>query len=121
MEQSSKIPLVITKNSFSLTLKGKTAEALLQQPRPILWNNDGLYCWISAVRVVNLVSVIKDKQKHAEANDLLYNPEFRLVWNDGMLSKNGSAKEMAQAIEEMNSRHKRTRGALIGAKRQQQQ
>jgi hypothetical protein len=99
MEQSSKIPLVITKDSFSIKLTGKTAEALLQQPRPILWCNDGLYNWVPLVRVVNQVNVIKDKQTHAKANDLPFVLEFYLVWDSALA---GASKDLAQAIELMS-------------------
>ena len=102
MNNSSKIPLVIVKNSFSIKLTGETAEALLQQPRPVLWNNDGLYCWFPAIKIVNLVSVIKDKQKHAEANDLAYSPEICIAWEPAL---HGSAKEMVQAIELMSQQN----------------
>ena len=99
MNNSSKIPLVITKNSFSITLKGKTAEALLQQPRPILWNNDGMYCWISLIRIKNQVRCINDTITHAKANDQLYEPIFMLTW-DGRTHH--YSEEMAQAIELMS-------------------
>ena len=103
MEQSSKIPLLITKNSFSIKLKGKTAEALLQQPRPILWCNDGLHTWVPLVSVINQASVIRDKQKHAEANDLAYSPEFVFEW---YATVRGTAEFMAQAIELMSQEKK---------------
>lgn len=103
MSDNSKIPLVITKNSFSIKLTGKTAEALLQQPRPILWNNDGLYAWIPLKRVKNLVRIAKDKQKHAKANDLIFQSELRIQWPNSQLnSLLVEAKEMAQAIELMS-------------------
>lgn len=101
MKQNSKIPLVITKNSFSIKLKGKTAEALLQQPRPILWNNDGMYCWFSQQRIKNMVSVIKDQQKHAKANDLTFKVGFDLKWCNPT-SPHMWVSEMAQAIELMS-------------------
>jgi hypothetical protein len=101
MGQSSKIPLIIIKNSFSIKLTGKTAEALLQQPRPILWNNDGLYCWISQRRIENIVSNIKDRQKHAESNDMPFSPKFDLAWHNPALTCSWIT-EMAQAIEEMS-------------------
>lgn len=97
MNNDQKIPLIITKNSFSIILTGKTAEALLQQPRPILWNNDGLYCWVSLIRVKNQANIIKDKQIHAEANDLPFAPEFCFSCD----TPAGPIKEMAQAIELM--------------------
>lgn len=103
MEQSSKIPLVITKNSFSIKLTGKTAEALLQQPRPVLWNNDGMWCWIPAVRVVNQACNIKDMQKHAAANDLSFKIEFNFAFDSVV---RGTAKDMAQAIELMSQEKK---------------
>ena len=103
MGQSSKIPLIITKSSFSIKLTGKTAEALLQQPRPVLWSNDGLYCWISEIKVSNQARVIKDNQIHAQANDLSFSPEFCLVWGDNLV---GLVKEMAQAIELMSQEKK---------------
>ena len=99
---SSRIPLVVTKNSFSIKLTGKTAEALLQQPRPILWNNDGLYCWVHTIRVANQARIIKDKQKHAEANDLPFKLEFRFEWD----RSRPDVKEMAQAIELMSQEKK---------------
>ena len=103
MNNSSKIPLVIAKNNFSIKLTGKTAEALLQQPRPILWNNNGLYCWISLIRMKNLVRTVKDKQKHAEANDLLFQPELSIRWLSQLTTE---AIEMAQAIELMSQEKK---------------
>ena len=102
MQQDSKIPLVITKNSFSIKLKGKTAEALLQQPRPILWCNDGLHCWFSRQRVRNMVGVAKDQQKHAEANDLPFDLMFDLKWH--AMNVYLDASEMAQAIELMSNK-----------------
>ena len=107
--RSSRIPLVITKNSFAIKLTGKTAEALLQQPRPILWNNDGLYCWIPLVRINNQVRRIKDRIIHAKANDQSYEPTFVLDWGGNVPRQ---SKEMAQAIELMSQEKKKNMEAF---------
>ena len=99
MEQSSKMPLMITKNSFSIKLTGKTAEALLKQPRPILWNNDGVRCWILTKAVKNQARVINDKKTHCKANDLPFKVEFTFAWNTHSSLMVNYEIEMAQVIE----------------------
>ena len=99
MTLNSKIPLLITEDNYLGKLEGVRAEALLRQPRPILWNREGLYCWISLNRILNQANIIKDKQKHAKANDLPFAPVFYLSWDTTLT---GSTKEMAQAIVEMS-------------------
>jgi len=100
MEQNSKIPLLITKNSYSIILKGTTAEALMQWPRPVLWFNDGMYCWIPVVRIQNMARQLRDRKIFTTANDLPFACEFHLHWANGFPVRN-QEKELAEAIVEL--------------------
>jgi len=101
MQQNSKIPLMVTGADSLIVLEGKVLDDLMANPRPILWNREGLYSWIPAVRVRNSVNLLKDEAISKKNNNdstvlqLIYN-----VVNTGQLVS--VDKELAQAIEEMS-------------------
>ncbi|TSA58215.1 hypothetical protein D4R42_00110 [bacterium] len=105
MQQNSKIPLMVTRADSLIVLEGKVLDDLMANPRPILWNREGLYSWIPAVRVRNSVNLLKDEAISKKNNNdstvlqLIYN-----VVNTGQLVS--VDKELAQAIEEMSKSSK---------------
>lgn len=102
MGQNSRVPFLVTQNSYSITLKGTTAEALMQQPRPILWFNDGMYCWIPVKRIQNMARQLSDRKTYTTANDLPFACEFHLRWANGFPVRNQEI-ELAEAIVELLS------------------
>jgi len=101
MQQNSKIPLMVTGADSLIVLEGKVLDDLMANPRPILWNREGLYSWIPAVRVRNSVNLLKDEAISKKNNNdstvlqLIYN----VVNTEQLVSVD---KELAQAIEEMS-------------------
>ena len=101
MKPNSKVPLMVTDASCLIILEGETLDDLMANPRPILWNREGLYSWISAVRVRNSVNLLKDAAISMKNNNdttplcLPYTPV-----NTQQIT--GVDKELAQAIEEMS-------------------
>jgi hypothetical protein len=96
MAPSSKIPLVIIHKSFSLKLVGSDAKALIEKPRPILWCNDGMYCWIPIERVKNAASLAKDAKLAAENNNRTFTLTFFFNWEARILPAH--TQQMAEAI-----------------------
>jgi len=92
---------MVTGADSLIVLEGKVLDDLMANPRPILWNREGLYSWIPAVRVRNSVNLLKDEAISKKNNNdstvlqLIYN-----VVNTGQLVS--VDKELAQAIEEMS-------------------
>ena len=106
MEQNSKVPLVITSESSLLVLEGEVLDDLMTNPRPILWNREGLYLWVEGTRVRNSVNRLKD-YVIAKKNNSDLSP-LRLVYSTGNAKQlMGPYKELAQAIEEMSKLEKK--------------
>ena len=101
MLQNSRIPLRVTNSSCLIVLEGKVLDDLMANPRPILWNREGLYSWIPAVRVRNSVNILKDEVISKKNNNDL--TALQLVYT-AVSTKQliGANKELAQAIEEMS-------------------
>jgi len=101
MKPNSKIPLVVTSESSLMILEGEVLNDLIANPRPILWNREGLYFWIPVVRVRNSVSLLKDNTISRKNNNdttplnLVYAPTYTHQLKH-------IRKELAQAIEEMS-------------------
>jgi len=99
MELNSKIPLVVTEKNSSFVLEGKTLTDMMETPRPILWNREGLYGWISIIQMRNAVRIAKDKIKAADNNYVTLSPTIICRWNDTISTI--VIWPLAQAIEEM--------------------
>ena len=101
MGLNSKIPYLVTDKNSLIVLKGKVLDDLTVNPRPILWNNEGLYLWIPAIRVRNYVSVLKDdaisKKNNNDLSTLLMT--YAAVSAEQLIGVN---RELAQAIDEMS-------------------
>ena len=100
MQRNSKIPLTVTNSSCLLVLEGKVLDDLMANPRPILWNREGLYSWIPAVRVRNSVNILKDEAVSKKNNNDLTVPQliYTAVSTKQLI---GTDKILAQAIDEM--------------------
>lgn len=97
MELSSKIPLVVTEKNSSFVLEGKDLIDIMKKPRPILWNREGLYGWISIIKVRNAIRIAEDRIKTA-INNYTLPSKMVYVWN----VKDSIPESVAQAIEEMS-------------------
>ena len=95
MLQNSRIPLRVTNSSCLIVLEGKVLDDLMANPRPILWNREGLYSWIPAVRVRNSVNILKDEVISKKNNNDL--TALQLVYT-AVSTKQliGANKELAQ-------------------------
>ena len=101
MQPNSRVPYLVTNSSCLIVLEGKVLDDLMANPRPILWNREGLYSWIPAVRVRNSVSKLKDDVVSKKNNSDL--SVLQLVYkNNSAIQLLGISKELAQAIEEMS-------------------
>ena len=101
MGLNSRIPLMVTEAGSLIVLEGKVLDDLMANPRPILWNREGLYSWIPAVRVRNSVSILKDKAISKKNNNDLSPLTLTYKCQDTTLLVH-IYKELAQAIEEMS-------------------
>lgn len=102
MKSNSKIPLIITSESSLLVLEGEVLDDLMANPRAILWNRGGLYSYIPAVRVRNSVSKLKDDIISKKNNNDLSLLNLVYKANSAIQLVSNTAKELAQAIEEMS-------------------
>ena len=98
MEPSSKIPLVVIEPSCFVTLVGKILNEAIKNPRPILWNREGSYGWISAVRIRNAIRRRTDSIKAADNNYDTKPQWLKFNWNE----TTRATEHLAQAIEEMS-------------------
>ena len=101
MGLNSRIPLMVTEAGSLIVLEGKVLDDLMANPRPILWNREGLYSWIPAVRVRNYVNVMKDKVISKKNNNDLSALQLNLAAVN-TVQLTSFYKELAQAIEEMS-------------------
>lgn len=53
-------PLVLKRKGSTLLIHGPDLQSLVDNPRPVLWCNDGLYGMIPKERIQNAVSTLKD-------------------------------------------------------------
>ena len=101
MPQNSRIPLVATEAGCLLVLEGKVLTDLMANPRPILWNREGLYSWIPAVRVRNSVGLLKDEAISKKNNNDLSPLQLEYTTINARQLR-GTATNLARAIEEMS-------------------
>lgn len=107
MKQNSKIPYVVIESGSLLVLEGKVLDDLITNPRAILWNREGLYSWIPAVRVRNSVSKLKDDIVSKKNNNDLSALSLVYTAVSALQLVNGISKELAQAIDEMSKLEKK--------------
>jgi len=98
MGLSSKIPLVVIEPGCSIMLEGKVLDDMVENPRPILWNREGLYGWVSITQMRNTIRTAKDAIKIAKNNHLTVSHIIRMKWD--VITP--TAEAPAQAIEEMS-------------------
>jgi len=84
-----------------IVLEGKVLDDLMANPRPILWNREGLYSWIPAVRVRNNMNLLKDTTVSMKNNNDT-SPLCQPYTPVNVQQLTGVSKELAQAIEEMS-------------------
>ena len=65
-------PLVIRQCGKVLTISGSDLAELLNKPRPILWDNKGLFAIVPTERVWNAVSVFKDRQHCKKTGSIVF-------------------------------------------------
>jgi len=102
MGLNSRIPLMVTEAGSLIVLEGKVLDDLMANPRPILWNREGLYSWIPAVRVRNSVSLLKDEAISKKNNNDLTVLQLIYTAVSTIQLANSTSKELAQAIEAMS-------------------
>ncbi len=101
MGLNSRIPLQVTESGCLLVLEGEVLNDLMANPRPILWNREGLYFWIPRVRVRNDANRMKDTiVSKKNNNDVTALQLVYAVVNAVQLF--GIEKQLAQAVEEMS-------------------
>ena len=101
MGPNLRIPLQVTESGCLLVLEGKVLDDLMANPRPILWNREGLYFWIPATRVRNDANRMKDTiVSKKNNNDMTIVQLVYAAVNAELLT--GVNKKLAQAIEEMS-------------------
>lgn len=102
MGQSSRIPLVVTEAGSLIVLEGEVLDDLMANPRSILWNSEGLYSWIPAMRVRNSVSMLKDEAVSKKNNNDLSVLQLTYTCINALQLTSTTLRELAQAIEEMS-------------------
>ena len=96
MQPSSKVPLMVIGKKLSFKLEGEKLAALIKEPRPILYECEGMYTWININQVKNAIRRCEDEEIRAKNNEVPYTPHITFNWQ-----RNVTDVFLADAVKEL--------------------